>query len=367
MRERDSARVVLRSVLVVVGVALCLYVIYQLRKPIGWLIIATFIAVAMSGPVNLLGRRMKRGLAIAVAYLGLLLVPLVLLAVLVPPIVDQANELVDKAPQYAQDVTEFVNENERLRDLEEKYDVTSRIEEEAAKLPGEIGSAATVLGDIGLGLVNSIFAAFTILILSMFMVGSGARWREQLVKLQPHGRREPLRRALERMAQAVGNYVAGAAIQATIAGVTSFIVLSILGVPFAAPLALIVAFFDLIPVVGSLIASVLVAVVVLFVNFPIALIVWVVYALLYQQVENYLIQPQIQRRAVAIQPFVVTVAVLFGSTMFGVAGALLAIPTAAAAQIAVTEWLNFRREVRETAAEVVTSTQTPPPQVQPST
>jgi predicted PurR-regulated permease PerM len=92
-------------------------------------------------------------------------------------------------------------------------------------------------------------------------------------------------------------------------------------------------------------AAVLVAVVTLFVNFPVALIVWVIYAIAYQQVENYVIQPQIQRRAVAVEPFVVLVAVLFGGTLFGIIGALLAIPAAASIQIAIREWMAYRREV----------------------
>ena len=112
--------------------------------------------------------------------------------------------------------------------------------------------------------------------------------------------------------------------------------LTILGAPFAGPLALLVFFFDLIPVVGATIAAFLVAIVMVFVNFPVALIIWVVFAIAYQQFENYVIQPQIQKRATEIEPFVVLVAVLFGSTLFGVIGAILAIPAAAAILIAFT-------------------------------
>ena len=115
-----------------------------------------------------------------------------------------------------------------------------------------------MLQDIGVGVVNSIFAAVTILILSIFMVGGGPRWAEAFVRAQPPGRAERIERALRDIANAIGNYVGGALVQATIAGVTAFIVLTILGAPFAGPLALIVAFFDLIPVVGATIAAVIV-------------------------------------------------------------------------------------------------------------
>jgi predicted PurR-regulated permease PerM len=339
-------RAVLRIVLIVVATALCLYLIYLLRRPITWLVIAAFIAIAMSGPVNLLHRRIKRrGIAIAIAYLALVTIPIALGALIIPSLVDQIENLADNVPQYAQDVTEFVEKNETLQNLNEKYNITSEIESAANDLPSKIGDAAGILQDIGVGLVNSIFAAITILILSIFLVSGGQRWADAFVAAQPLDRRERVERALLHIANAIGNYVGGALVQATIAGVSAFIVLTILGAPFAAPLALIVAFFDLIPVVGATIAAILIALVMLFVNFPVGLILWVVWAIGYQQIENYVIQPQIQRRAVEVEPFVVLVAVLFGSTLFGILGAILAIPTAATLQIVWREYREYRREL----------------------
>jgi predicted PurR-regulated permease PerM len=361
MTPRDPVgRVVLRTVLIVVVVALALYLIYTLRTPLTWLVIAAFIAVAMSGPVNLLQRRMKRGLAIAISYMGLILIPIGLGALLVPSLVNQVEELADNVPQYAQDVEDFVQENETLADLNEKYDFTSEIQSAADDLPSRIGDAAGLLQDIGVGVVNSVFAAVTILILSIFMVGGGARWAHAFIRSLPPDRAERVDRALRDVANAIGNYVGGALVQATIAGVTAFIVLTILGAPFAFPLALIVAFFDLIPVVGATIAAVLIAVVMLFVNFPVGLIVWVIYAIVYQQFENYVIQPQIQRRAVQVEPFVVLVAVLFGSTLFGVLGAILAIPAAASLQIVWREYRDFRRVTM--TGPIESPSTTPPPE-----
>lgn len=345
MAPRDPiGRVVLRAVLVVLAVALALYLIVLLQRPITWLVIAAFIAVAMSGPVNLLARHMKRGLAIALAYAALLMIPIGLGALIIPSMVNQIETFADNVPQYAQDVTDYVNENKTLNDLNDKYDFTSELQSIADDLPSKIGDAAGVLQDIGVGVINSIFATVTILILSIFMVAGGPRWAQSFVNAQPAAQRSRVERALRDVANAIGNYVAGALIQATLAGVSAFIMLKILGAPFAAPLALVVAFFDLIPVVGATIAAVFIAVVMIFVNFPVALIVWVIYAIAYQQVENYLIQPQIQRRAVQVEAFVVLVAVLFGSTLFGVLGAVLAIPIAATLQICWREYRDYRRE-----------------------
>ena len=257
-RDIPSPRAVALTVLTAVLVVLALYLIYLLRKPIGWLLIATFLAIALSGPVNVLNRHMKRGFAITLVYLGLMLVPVGIGAIVVPPIVNGGNDLAENAPDYAQDVTDFVNDNETLRDINEDYDVTEKIEEEAAKLPSKIDDAAVVLRDVGFGLVSSLFALVTILILTAFILGGGRRWLHFGLRFVPEDRAERLERVFDRVGRAVGNYVAGALAQATIAGVTAYIVLQILGVPFAAPLALIIFFLDLIPLVGATIGAVLV-------------------------------------------------------------------------------------------------------------
>src|SRR5215208_6324256 len=142
-----SSRAVARTVLTAVLVVLSLYLIYLLRQPIGWLLTATFLAIALSGPVNFLNRFMKRGFAIALVYLGLLLVPVGIGAIVVPPIINGANDLAENAPEYAADVTEFVNDNDTLRNINDDYDVTEKIEEEAGKLPTKIDDAAIVLRD----------------------------------------------------------------------------------------------------------------------------------------------------------------------------------------------------------------------------
>ena len=353
MRAADiSPRVILRIVLVIVGVVLTLYVIYRLRKPISWLVIATFLAIAMSGPVNLLNRYMRRGFAITLSYLGLLAVPVALGAVLVPPIVNGVNDLAQKAPDYAAQARDYVQNNRRLRKLEEDYGVITKLEEEAKKLPSKLGGAAGTLKDLGVGLVNSIFAGVTILILSIFMVANGRRWVSRAIAFRPPEHVERLERAVDRVATAIGNYVGGALAQATIAGVTAFIVMKILGIPFAGPLAVLVGIADLIPLVGATIAAILVGIVTLFADFPIDTIIWAVWAIFYQQIENSIIQPQIQRRAVDLNAFVVIVSVLFGSTLFGILGALLAIPFAAALQIGVMEWWTYRQEAQVRTAEI---------------
>jgi predicted PurR-regulated permease PerM len=318
-----SVRSILRVVLTVVCVAIALYLLYRLRRPIGWLLIATFLALALSGPVNYLATRMRRGLAITVVFLVLLAIPFALIALIVPPLITEGNKFAENVPQYADEVTNFVRDNPTLRRINEDYDITGQLEKEAGKLPDQLGGAAGTLRDLGFGIVNSAFALVTILV-------------------RPPEQRQRLRRSLDHMGQAVGGYVAGALTIAVIAGVVTYIVLLILGVPFKAPLAVIAGLFSLIPLVGATIAAFLIGIVTLFENFPVATIVWVIWAIVYQQFENHVIQPQIQKRTVHVQPFVTIVAVLFGATLLGVVGALVAIPVAASVQILVREYVDLR-------------------------
>ena len=337
-----NVRDIVRIVLVVVCVAIVLYLLWLLRKPISWLLIAGFLAIALSPPVNWLSRRMRRGLAVAVVYLGLLLVPVMLIALIVPPLITEANTFADNVPRYADDVTKYVEDNDRLREINKDYEVTQKLEEEAKKLPNRLGGAAGTLRDIGFGIVNSLFALITILVLTAFLLGSGRRWTDSIIDSRPPEQRDRLRRARDNMASAVGGYVAGALTIAVIAGIATYIVLAILGVPFRGPLAVIAGPFSLIPLVGATIAAVLIGIVTLFENFPTATIIWVIWAIVYQQIENHLIQPQIQKRTVNVHPFITIVAVLFGATLLGVMGALVAIPVAASIQILLREYVVLR-------------------------
>jgi len=341
--REPTVRGILRIVLTVVLSAVAIYLVYLLRTPLGWLFLATFLAVSVAAPVNRLSKRMPRGGAIAVVYLLLILVPLGIAAIMIPPAVQATSDLVSEFPSYVQDLNQTVQENETLKGLNEDYDLVGKLEDAAQDAAGSLDNVAGTLADVGAGLVGSLFALFTIVVMSMFMVARGRQWLEAGLARRSATEAEALGRALDRMASAVSSYVGGALLQATIAGVVSFIVLQILGVPSPLALAVLIALLDLIPLVGATLGAFLVALVTLFTGFPTVTIIWVIFSIAYQQFENYVIQPRIQSRAVELDPFVIVVAAIFGGTLVGVIGALLAIPVAAALQIAVREFMLYRR------------------------
>ena len=338
-----SSRTVVRVVVIVVLSAFALYLVYRLRTIIAWLVVAAFIAACASGPVNVLARRMKRGLAIALVYLVIILVPLIMLILLVVPLIEQTVRLVNNLPEYVADLKQTVQDNPQLREFNDKYDVTGKLEDVASNAASSLDDAALTLADVGASLVSSVFAIVTILVLSMFMVARGREWFEAFLERRPEHEARAMRRAGDRAAEAVSGYVAGALFQATVAGITAFLMLSILGIPSALTLALIIAVLDLIPLVGATLGAVIVGVVILFSGSTADVIIWTIFAIVYQQFENYVVQPRIQSRAVSIDPFIVVIAALVGGTLLGILGALVAIPGAATIQIAVREFLDYRR------------------------
>ena len=344
--ERPTARAIARTVLIVVLCVFAVYLVYLLRTPIAYVVLAAFIAACVSGPVNALSRHMKRGFAIAIVYLLILVIPALIFIVLVGPAVTQTVKLVGNLPGYVQDLEDEIQTNEQLRQLDEDYDITGKLDELAKKLAGKLDDAAAALVDIGAGVVSSLFALVTILVMSMFMLARGQIWRDAFLRMRPPREAEAWRRASDRIATAVASYVGGALFQATVAGFTAWLMLVILGIPSPLPLALIIALLDLIPMIGATLGAVVVGVVILFSGSTGDVLIWAIFAIVYQQFENYVVQPRIQSKAVSIDPFIVVIAALVGGKLLGVVGALLAIPGAATIQIALKEYLEYSRDKR---------------------
>ena len=359
--REPTVRGILRVVVTVVLSAFALYLIYLLRTPISWLIFATFVAVVVSAPVNILSKRMPRGLAIVIVYFFVAAVPIGLGAILIPPAVRAISDLVSDFPGYVDSLKETVNNSDTLTNLNDNFDLVSKLQDLANNAAGNAGDVAGILADVGAGLVGSVFAGVTILIMSMFMVSRGRSWTDSILRTRPPAEAAAIRRALDRMAIAIAAYVGGALLQATIAATVAFFVLTILGVPAPLALAVIILVLDLIPLIGATIGAIIVGIFTLFADFPTATIIWVVFAIVYQQFENYVVQPRIQGRAVQLDPFIIVIAALFGGTLMGIVGALLAIPTAAAMQIAYHEYMAFRRAYHSGEAVEVEAGEGDPP------
>lgn len=334
--------VVLATALIFVG---ALYLFWQLRLIVRWTLIAVFLAVALEPAVNWLNQRshFPRILAILLIYLALLLALVGLSALVLPPLVVQIRSFVDTLIQLAQQPG---GAEQALQQFADRYGLGGFVEslrEQVAALPGRLSGAAGPLLALARGIVGSITALLSILLITFFLLLDGQRFVDEGVNLIPQAHRPRMHRILSQSARAVYGYISGNLAISLIAGVTSFIVMALFHVPYALVLALLVALLDLIPLVGATIGAIVV-IVVGFVVSPLTGIVLIAYFVIYQQVENNVLQPLVYGRSVHLHPLVVFLSVLIGGQLLGILGALLAIPTAEIIRILIVEWLAGRRE-----------------------
>jgi predicted PurR-regulated permease PerM len=335
-----SGHAVAKVVIVAVAVLAGLYLAYLIREVIGLFLIAVFFAVAITPAVNWLNqRRVPRWIAILLVYLSIAAGIFGIGLLIVPPLVNGVTDLSDNLPGYVDDL----RHNKTFRDYDNRYHITGKLRDQAQQLPSKLGDAAGTLRDVTVGVFNRFVQLFSILVITFFLVKDGHRLLKFLYRQVPPESARRLEKIAGDISDAIAGYVFGNFVISILAGLVTYVTLRVLDVPFALPLAILFGFFDLIPLVGATLGGILVGIVVAFVNFPVGLIVWVAVLILYQQVENNLIQPLVYGKAVELHPLIVIVAILIGASLLGVLGALMAIPAAAAVQAVVRDYWRFRQ------------------------
>jgi predicted PurR-regulated permease PerM len=351
-----TVAVALLTTAVVLG---ALFVLWQVRTFIGWFVIALFLAAVLNPAVNWLQRRhrlMKRPLAILLTYLGMVVALLFVVGIFLPLLIDQINGLtkfVSAAAQAPEGPTEYIKGLAKQNGL---GGLLERFSHQLADLRKQLGELLKNLfsstGAIAISIAGLVAALATVLTLTFFLLLGSERYVNAGVGLFPEAHQPLVRRLLEQSAGAISGYITGNLAISVICGVTTFVVLLILGMPYAAPLALLVAVLDLIPLVGATLGGALLVIVGLFVE-PWKAVVLLIFVLVYQQVESNFLQPIVYSKAVQLNGLVILIALLVGGQLLGIPGALLAIPVAEIIRIVVTEVLAYRRtrqEVNEPAA-----------------
>ena len=339
---RFRPRAILSVIGVILGVAIVLEVLWVTRSVIIWVLIALFLAMALNPAVEFLVRRgFRRGAAVGIVFVGAILVIAGIAATFVPTLVKEVNDLADAVPGYIDDLTRGRG---KLGFLERDYQIVERAREaiEKSGAGGVLGLSSTALS-LTKSILNAVVAIVTIAFLTLFMLLEGPAWVERIYGLISEPAQPRWRKVGGDIYRTVGGYVTGNLAISLIAGVTSTAVLLILGVPYAVALGLIVALLDLIPLAGATIAAIIVSAVG-FLHSTSAGIVLVIFFVLYQQLENHVLQPLVYGRTVQLSPLIVLVAVLMGAELAGVIGALGAIPVAGSIQVVVVDWLENRRQ-----------------------
>lgn len=335
-------RLLLLIVLTVFAAYAAFSLFRRLRDLVVWLIAALFLSFALEPAVNwLVGRGWRRGLATALVLFGLALVGMVMVAAMVPLVIDQVQELIDRLPEWLDQLSAYT---EKWFDIE----LTGQsILERIAEAQTDIRGIASNVASIGAFLLGLLFQMLTIGLFTFYFVADGPRFRRAVCSILPPRIQREVLNAVDVAIDKTGGYLYSRLLLAAISAGVTFVALQVLGVPFAVPLALwqgLVSQF--IPVVGTYIAAAVPLGVALLED-PWSGVFFLVFVLVYQQVENYVLSPRITARTMQLHPAVAFGAALAGGSISGLLGAFMALPAAAVIQATVSTYLT-RHEVVET-------------------
>ena len=293
------------------------------------IIVSIFLAAGLNPAVLFFQNRgFKRGVAVGAVMACVLIFVAAFIAIAVPPLLDQGNQLIDNAPQLIKDL----NNNAFINDLNIKYGVIDSLQTRVDSVIKDGQFAITAFGGVigvGKAVVSGLVSTITILTLTLYFLASLPQVVEIGLKFVPASRRNRVSKLVNAIISRVGSFVGGQAIIAALAAIFILIMGLIIGMPYAGPLAVIVLVCGFIPLIGHFIGMTIVTLVSLTASISIAAIALTSY-IIYVQIENYVITPRIMKRSLSIPGLVTIIAALLGTSLLGLIGGLLAVPIAAA-------------------------------------
>jgi predicted PurR-regulated permease PerM len=319
-------RTIVRVIALVLAAAAAVKILDAVSHVLTWIAVAVFLAVALEPVVRVTERWMSRTWAVLAVFTGLLTLVALFLAVLIIPIATQVDDLRDAAPGYLQ----RLERNQTIRDLNQRYKLVQKAQDAAKQAPARVFGAAGRF-------VNGVVATLTVLFLTLFLMFELPTMSRGLLSLLSEEQAGRVRLVATDVNRSIGGYVLGNLAISVIAGATVGISLWILGVPYAAALAVFMGVCDLVPLVGATVGALAAIGVAFAAQGVTAGIVMIVINVVYQQFENHILQPIVYRKTVQLSAFLVLVAVLIGGELMGVLGALVAIPIAGSIQLVVRE------------------------------
>jgi len=326
-------RTIVRVIALVLVAAAAVKIVDAVSHVLTWIAVSVFLAVALEPVVRVTERWMSRTWAVLTVFAGLLGLVALFLAVLIIPIATQIDDLRDAAPGYLQ----RLERNQTIRDLNSRYKLVQKAQDAAKQAPAQVFGAAGRF-------VNGVVATLTVFFLTLFLMFELPTMSRGLLSLLSEEQAARVRLVSTDVNRSIGGYVLGNLAISVIAGATVGISLWILGVPYAAALAVFMGVCDLVPLVGATVGALAAIGVAFAAQGVTAGIVMIVVNVVYQQFENHILQPIVYRKTVQLSAFLVLVAVLIGGELMGVLGALVAIPIAGSIQLVV-------REVRQGVGE----------------
>lgn len=326
----------------VLAMALLVLAAWKLRTVLAWIVLGLFVALAFEPPVRALVKRgWKRGLAVAAVFVVALGLLAALIALFVPMLRAQGSDLIERGPELFARIQELPP----LRWADEQFQLFDRLRDGAGDQAANVAEPALAIAG---GVVHAVVGAITVLALAIFFLLFGEGVFDAALRWLSFESRARAKELSQRMSKVVSGYVAGTALVASIGGVVMGTTLAIQGVPYFAPLGLLMIVLGIVPILGTTIAAVVIVGVTFATSGSTAALVTLAVYLVYQQVENHLLQPLVQTRTLKMDPLVVLLALLVGTGLFGVIGSLLALPVAGALQVLLAD-VQQRRAARGTS------------------
>jgi predicted PurR-regulated permease PerM len=298
--------------------------------------LALFIAAGLDPAVGRLTRwRLPRWLAVLTVLAAMVGVLAAFVAAAVPPLTAQASALASHLPQYLHTLN---NPKSELGRLNVHYHIQKRLQQALASHGTSIAGGVLGAGEVVLSAASSLLV---VLVLTVYFLAGLPRIKQFMYRLAPRSRRPRVILIGDEIFTKVGGYLLGNVLTSLIAGLGTYLWMLAFGIPYPALLGLLVALFDLIPVIGSTVGGAIVSLVALTVSLPVAIATLGFY-IAYRLAEDYLLVPRVMGRTVQVPAAVTVVAVLIGAALLGLVGALVAIPAAAAIRLVLHE-VTFRR------------------------
>jgi len=341
-RGRIPWRTIAASIAMLLGTVLLLLVLRAVQTVLTWMLVAAFFAVALAPVVGWVQRRVTGGRRTLATLLVFLLVTIVLggvISIFVVPLAREGPAFADQLPDIVADARAGRGP---IGDLLERVNALHWVQDNQERIRDFVSGLTTPATGVLRGVATGVAGAITIFVLAYLMVLEGPKIVSGGLALLPEERRERVQRVSSDCARSVTGYLSGNLLISIICGVATYVVLLLLGVPFAELIALFVALVDMIPLVGATVGA-LVAAAVAAVHSTTALVVVVIFFVVYQQLENHVLQPLVLSRTVKLNPLTVLISILFAVELAGILGAFLAIPVAGIVQVIARDVWDHRR------------------------
>lgn len=335
--NRTVIDISLRAIFKVIGVLLGLWFLYAIRDIVVLFFFVVIIVMAMAPIIDKWQQYMSRPLAVTLLFTIIIAVIGLIVSLLIPPLVKQLSELANNLPDYASQIQGFLASPNVTGN-------NSLIQRSLQGLSDQLSNLSSGLVNTTLTVIGGIVTFLTIVVLSAYLLIEEQGIRNFILSLLPLERKSNIAGAINKIGDKLGAWLRGQLLLMVIIGVTTGIWTALLGLPYALPLGLWAGLTEVLPFVGPVIGGIPI-VIIAFLDSPIKALIAIALIALIQQVESNFIVPKVMQRSVGLSPVIIILALLIGGKLFGIVGAILAVPVAAMVSVIIQEWPKLSKAI----------------------